>query len=389
MSEADMEVKPLLSFEEVKRWTAPKLSRRRPISLLTPSLTYVRLDCSNEESSDSGKEFGTRICIEKGETPLTLLCHDMMGGYLDDRYIDGTEVSTPPYYFVHWSGIDIFVYFSHNFITIPPIGWVESAHKNGVQVLGTIITEWESGVGLCEQFLSSDDSMELFVSKCVEICEYYSFEGWLVNIENDLTLDQVDRMILFLTKLRCEMRKLNPNSKVIWYDSVTKDGKLNWQNELNENNAQFFEACDGIFLNYTWSEKHLENSRAYLNQDQSSFRDSDSGHCARDIFVGIDVFGRGCFGGGGFNTNQALEQARSNHLSVAIFAPGWTYETIDKTLISCQRDLEQLFIHREYLFWKMVEASLFFRGLKLSNEPYSGEWQDIWCFSMAIPLTID
>ncbi len=28
----------------------------------------------------------------------------------------------------------------------------------------------------------------------------------------------------------------------------------------------------------------------------------NAGERHRDVFVGIDVFGRGCFGGGGFNT---------------------------------------------------------------------------------------
>lgn len=36
------------------------------------------------------------------------------------------------------------------------------------------------------------------------------------------------------------------------YDSVTIDGKLNWQDQLNEYNKLFFDICDGIFVNYTW-----------------------------------------------------------------------------------------------------------------------------------------
>lgn len=36
------------------------------------------------------------------------------------------------------------------------------------------------------------------------------------------------------------------------YDSVTKDGKLSWQDQLNEHNKTFFDICDGIFVNYTW-----------------------------------------------------------------------------------------------------------------------------------------
>ena len=36
------------------------------------------------------------------------------------------------------------------------------------------------------------------------------------------------------------------------YDSVTLDGKLNWQDQVNEHNKPFFDICDGIFVNYTW-----------------------------------------------------------------------------------------------------------------------------------------
>ncbi len=48
------------------------------------------------------------------------------------------------------------------------------------------------------------------------------------------------------------MHRLVPGSLVIWYDAVTVEGKLQWQNELNRLNSPFFQACDGIFLNYTW-----------------------------------------------------------------------------------------------------------------------------------------
>ena len=44
------------------------------------------------------------------------------------------------------------------------------------------------------------------------------------------------------------------------------------------------------------------------------------------VYVGVDVFGRGCMGGGGFQCNQALREIRKRGMSVAIFAPGWTYE---------------------------------------------------------------
>lgn len=51
------------------------------------------------------------------------------------RFIQGTEVDTP-YVFYHWKYIDIFNYFSHHMVTIPPAMWTNAAHKHGVLSLG-------------------------------------------------------------------------------------------------------------------------------------------------------------------------------------------------------------------------------------------------------------
>jgi mannosyl-glycoprotein endo-beta-N-acetylglucosaminidase len=98
------------------------------------------------------------------------------------------------------------------------------------------------------------------------------------------------------------MRKSNANSCVIWYDAVTIEGKLNWQNELNQKNKIFFDNCDAIFLNYTWKIENLENSIDNL---------ADEGKDRKcDVYVGVDVFGRGCMGGGGFECWQPMKIIR-------------------------------------------------------------------------------
>ena len=92
---------------------------------------------------------------------------------------------------------------------------------------------------------------------------------------------------------------------------MTRYGNLSWQDELNQTNRCFFDACDGIFLNYTWKpEKHLEQSVV------------EAGPRQRDVYVGVDVFGRNCFGGGGWNTSAAVEEALKRGLSIALFAQG-------------------------------------------------------------------
>ena len=117
---------PLSSFEELKNWTPglyPWNRSRVPLSKQT----------SDPRGSLSKKQ-------------KLLVCHDMAGGYKDDRFVQGSSLSSSPqdsliYHTQFWYLMDIFVYFSHSTITIPPVQWINASHKNQVQILGTVITE--------------------------------------------------------------------------------------------------------------------------------------------------------------------------------------------------------------------------------------------------------
>lgn len=54
----------------------------------------------------------------------------------------------------------------------------------------------------------------------------------------------------------------------------------------------YFDACDGIFTNYSWNEGDVENSAIA------------AGDRINDLYIGIDVWGRNFFGGGQFNTQE-------------------------------------------------------------------------------------
>jgi len=101
------------------------------------------------------------------------------------RFVQGVS-SCDCYVIYHWQLIDIFVYFSHYFVTIPPPCWTNSAHTHGVPVLGTLITESNEGVARCSKFLEDEASVETMVNQLVDIAEYYRFDGWLLNIENPI-----------------------------------------------------------------------------------------------------------------------------------------------------------------------------------------------------------
>lgn len=55
----------------------------------------------------------------------------------DLSFIEGCS-NAEAYSFIQWGIIDIFVYFSHHFITIPPPCWVHAAHLHGVPILGNL-----------------------------------------------------------------------------------------------------------------------------------------------------------------------------------------------------------------------------------------------------------
>lgn len=73
-----------------------------------------------------------------------------------------------------------------------------------------------------------------FTKSLVNICVLNSFDGWLLNIENRIS--NTEPLIKFVSFLTTELRKMNPEYLVLWYDSVIKSGKLKWQNELNVSN---------------------------------------------------------------------------------------------------------------------------------------------------------
>nr|XP_016846755.1 PREDICTED: cytosolic endo-beta-N-acetylglucosaminidase isoform X4 [Anolis carolinensis] len=268
--------------------------------------------------------------------PRTLVCHDMKGGYLEDRFIQGTEVADP-YVFYHWRYIDIFVYFSHHAVTIPPVVWTNAAHCNGVLMLGTFITEWTEGGKMCESFLAGEaEAYQAVAKQLAEMARFFCFDGWLVNIENSLSVTAARNLPHFLRYLTDQVHRLVPGGQVIWYDSILRTGELRWQNELNENNKVYFDVCDGFFTNYNWKEEHLLRTRELADDRRV------------DVYVGVDVFGRGDVVSGGFDTNKSLRMIREQGLSIAIFAPGWVYEHLGS----------EDFLNNEDKFWALLSELL-------------------------------
>lgn len=250
---------------------------------------------------------------EEKDVSKVLVCHDMANGYHDDSFINGTS-NYDAYNFYNWGGIDIFCYFSHHFITIPPLAWINVGHTHGVKIIGTIITEWKEGAAIWNRILNSEREWKRFANTLAAIAKCMHFDGWLLNVENKISKPRV--LLEFVRYLHGVLHDEVPGSLLIWYDSVTVDGYLAWQNQLNKHNKAFFDACDGIFTNYAWQERDIVKSVA--NADGR----------VHDVYIGLDVWGRKFIGGGKFNTAYAAALAHKHDCSIAIFGQAWTHEAI-------------------------------------------------------------
>lgn len=107
----------------------------------------------------------------------------------------------------------------------------------------------------------------------------------------------------------------------------------------------------------------------------------------RDVYTGIDVWGRNTFGGGGYATFRALEVIQRDRTSCALFAPAWTYESLGKDNFMAQ---DQLFwtgyngagIHAESLAAPHGEGIEIVRG---DGKKLEGAFQPVAAYIPARP----
>lgn len=122
---------------------------------------------------------------------------------------------------------------------------------------------------------------------------FYGFDGWLLNFEADV--ESAGALAEWVELLRILTLSANPSALIIWYDSVIYTGKVEWQSVLNSNNDLFFQVSDRFFTDYHWKINWPDQSAQY------------AGARAFDVMTGVDVYGRGTFGGGGYSTYKAIE----------------------------------------------------------------------------------
>lgn len=267
--------------------------------------------------------------------PRLIACHDLAGGYHEEERCFGGSSNPSFYSLERWAAVDIFVYFSHHLVSIPPLSYINAAHRHNVKVLGTLLTEWEAGTIACQQLFQDKETALHTAAQLAAIAKCHGFEGWIINIENDVPMHLIPNILVFLENLSRD------DGLVLWYDAVTVLGSLEWQNSLNSKNRPFFDSCHGIWLNYCWKTGDPEKL-------------ADLYGCSRrfDVYFGVDCFGRGSPGGGGFHCDQALREVYKFGYSTALFAIAWPYEEKEHST-----DFPSSWRQKDAVFWNRIEAA--------------------------------
>lgn len=213
------------------------------------------------------------------------------------------------YNFSNWAQIDVLNWFAGTAdltVQIPARPWVDTAHKNGVKVIGSVflgIAQWGGSPDTVEKLLEQDGQGHFVMAhQLVAIAQYYGFDGWLVNQETDLTAvkdaqnqlvkgqkdakrgaELATRMLAFMQYLTA----IAPQGMEIhWYDSMIADGRVRWQNALNEKNQQYLQqskvaSADAMFLNYWWNADMVHQSAAKADA---------LGRSRFDVYFGADLW---------------------------------------------------------------------------------------------------
>ena len=248
------------------------------------------------------------------------------------------------YNFTNWSYIDKLVWFggtASQTVQLPSAPWVNTAHRNGVEVFANVFfapNQFGGSTATLNNFLEQDgDGNFIAVSVMVEIMEYYKFDGWFINQETNTNSTTAGLIQDFLGDLTTAVEALG--KEVMWYDAMLLSGNVSWQNRLSANNSVFVQNdTDGdtsngfedrissnIFINFFW------NSMAFPNASRN--RANTIGRSSFEVFTGVDVWpgrNQARFQTGGNNWMSLMHDNPTSPItSFGLFAPNCVYNNAE------------------------------------------------------------
>ncbi len=272
------------------------------------------------------------------------------------------------YVFSYWQYIDSYVYWggsSRGIFVLPTADVIDAGHKNGVPVLGTVGFPWgpspngdNAYVEQIKEFLvKNEDGSFPVADKMIEMAKFYGFDGWFINQESyGCGKEEADLMVEFFTY----MHEKEPSIRIGWYDSMTTEGPVKYQDSLNPLNVGFFQkdgktVTDEFFLNYNW-DRESSSFPELSKVDMSIKTANEAGRSQYDVFAGVEVQQNAY--NDKFPVEHLLDEEGKLKLSLAMYCPNSTF--------SMAKDIEDFYKH-DQKFW-----------VGGSGDPSSSNTEDKW-----------
>lgn len=263
--------------------------------------------------------------------------------------------------FAYWQYVDELVYWGGSAgegIIVPPTPDVtDEAHRNGVPVLGTVFFPQDSSGGKTEwlrTFLKQDaDGTFPMADKLIEVAKTYGFDGWFLNPETEgleegsgtpLTAKDAKAMQGFMEYYKSRASKM----RIVYYDSMTKDGTVDWQNALTDENKMFMvddkgkPVSDEMFLNFWWTEDELADQDLLKS---SADKARELGVDPYSLYAGVDVQANGVYTPVRWDLFAGKDG--KTHTSLGLYCPNWAY-TDAKSLDEFHENEASLWVNADH-----------------------------------------
>ena len=233
------------------------------------------------------------------------------------------------YAFSHWQYVDTLVYWGgsagEGIIVLPSADFVDSAHKNGVKVVGTVFFPPEAYGGQAQwvkDFVKKDENGNyILVDKLIEIADTLGFDGWFINEETNVDAETAKELKQFLIEYNKKTDKT-----MVWYDAMVNTGSVDWQGEINDTNADYVreggqEVSDEVFVDFRWAFRTPDTS-----PDTTINKSNEIGFNPLDSFFGFDVQSNGnlnayLYRQYGDNLDYLMNQDGTPKVSLGLYVP--------------------------------------------------------------------
>ncbi|MCD5002048.1 discoidin domain-containing protein [Enterococcus saccharolyticus] len=299
--------------------------------------------------------------------------------------------------FSNWQYIDQLVYWggsSGEGIIVPPSADViDAAHKNGVPVLGTVFFPQTAHGGKIEwldTFLEKDANGHFpIVDKLIEVSQVYGFDGWFINQETDTKVTSFDDVAAekeqtnvadaeeglskkhadLMQELIAEFKTKSEDQEIMWYDSMTGEGEMDWQNALTDKNKAYFvdtemnPLADSMFLNFWWTTDKLADQELLKSSRDKA---KEVGRSPYDLYAGIDVQENGYMTP--VKWDLFTNESGVPYTSLGLYVPSWTYTSANNP---------DEFQEKESMFWVNGKGDS-----RQGSLPENNEWPGISTFAV-------